>query len=596
MIKKRLKYLFHFYGRVGHKLWIGLLLGAAVGVLDGLGLSLFLPLFALLEPGDGASGDDEGLVGLVSRVFGSVGLEANLTTVLSLIIAIFLLKGLFKFFEGVFNVNLRTRFILEVRNQGVALLNRFAYKNFSAMDAGRINNTLVGEAGRVIGAYNHYFRSLQNGLFVLIYLVLAFFSNSKFTLVVLVAAALTNLIFRGFYKKTSAYSRALTQTAHRYQSLVSQGIHFFKYLRSTNGEKKFSEQILKAIHGLEEYNRKIGLNQAFLVAIREPIAISIIALAIVVQTVIFKENIGFVLLSLVFFYRALNYVMLYQTSWNDFLSVTGSVDNLEKFHEELSSQAEVFGTQEVGKLQSLSLRNVSYSHDGVKKALDGIDLDIQSRKTHAFVGESGSGKTTLVNLISGILVPISGDYLINGHPVTSVDIASFRSRIGYITQEPVIFDDTVFNNVTFWDERNEDTEARCKAALEEASILDFVNTLLKQLDAPLGNNGILISGGQKQRLAIARELYKQPDLLIMDEATAALDVETEHIIQQNIDRMTGKYTILIVAHRMSTIQNANYIHVMQQGRIESTGSFESLLEHSESFKKFIKLQNISESN
>src|SRR5690606_1881132 len=158
-------------------------------------------------------------------------------------------------------------------------------------------------------------------------------------------------------------------------------------------------------------------------------------------------------------------------------------------------------------------------------------------ETIALVGESGSGKTTLMNLITGLLHPTNGRIQVDGIDLTEYNLHSYRSRIGYITQEPVIFDDTVFNNVSLWAEPTENNRQLCWEALEKANINTVVKELPEELNTKLGMNGISLSGGQKQRISIARELYKNVGILIMDEATSSLDTETEKRIQQNIDQL-----------------------------------------------------------
>jgi subfamily B ATP-binding cassette protein MsbA len=210
----------------------------------------------------------------------------------------------------------------------------------------------------------------------------------------------------------------------------------------------------------------------------------------------------------------------------------------------------------------------------------------------AFVGESGSGKTTLVNILAGLMPVDEGGMFIDGQKVSELDIRSYQSRIGYITQEPVIFSDTIFNNVTFWDEFSDQNYERFQYALKRASILDYVEKLPKTYNTMLGSNGVNLSGGQKQRISIARELYKNIDILIMDEATSALDTETESSIQENIDALKGEYTLLIVAHRLSTIKNADRIVLMKEGEIENIGNYADLVQNNKEFERMVKLQEL----
>ena len=221
-----------------------------------------------------------------------------------------------------------------------------------------------------------------------------------------------------------------------------------------------------------------------------------------------------------------------------------------------------------------------------------INLKINLNETIAFVGESGSGKTTLVNILAGLIPADEGLVYINDINRNEIDIKSYQSKVGYITQDPVIFNDTIFNNVTLWDEPNAVNIQRFHSVLEKAAIDSFVLEQPLGANTILGNDGVNLSGGQKQRISIARELYKDIEFLIMDEATSALDSETERAIQESIDALKGFYTIFIVAHRLSTIRNADRIVVMNKGEIQQIGSYEELINSSVLFKKMIELQEL----
>jgi subfamily B ATP-binding cassette protein MsbA len=171
-----------------------------------------------------------------------------------------------------------------------------------------------------------------------------------------------------------------------------------------------------------------------------------------------------------------------------------------------------------------------------------------------------------------------------------VDISTYRRKFGYITQESVIFNDTLFNNITLWSEKTPENIQLFQNAIKLANLQEFLEDLPEKEETFLGDNGILISGGQKQRVSIARELYKNVDVLIFDEATSALDSETERAIQANIDNLMGKFTIIIIAHRLSTIKKADCIYLMEKGKIKDSGSFQTLLGKSLKFKKMVELQ------
>ena len=156
----------------------------------------------------------------------------------------------------------------------------------------------------------------------------------------------------------------------------------------------------------------------------------------------------------------------------------------------------------------------------------------------------------------------------------------------------MIFNDSIFNNVTFWQEKSEENKEKFRQTIEKVSLSEFVNELPEKENTQLGNNGILISGGQKQRISIARELYKDVELLILDEATSALDTETERHIKNNIDLLQGQTTLIIIAHRLSTIKNVDMIYLLDKGKIIASGDFDSLVKNSEKFRKMVELQEL----
>lgn len=197
-----------------------------------------------------------------------------------------------------------------------------------------------------------------------------------------------------------------------------------------------------------------------------------------------------------------------------------------------------------------------------------------------------------MNLICGLLKPTKGQVNINGKSIVDFDLRQYQNRIGYISQEPVIFNDTIFNNVTFWDTKSESNLKKFQDALQKASIIEFVNSLTEKEETILGNNGVNLSGGQKQRISIAREIYKEIDILVLDEATSALDSDNERLIQENIEALHGDLTIIIIAHRLSTIRNVDTIYLLEKGKITSQGTFDELIIKSERFKKMVELQEI----
>ncbi|HSW22096.1 MAG TPA: ATP-binding cassette domain-containing protein, partial [Burkholderiaceae bacterium] len=207
-------------------------------------------------------------------------------------------------------------------------------------------------------------------------------------------------------------------------------------------------------------------------------------------------------------------------------------------------------------------------------ALDGFSLTIQAGETVALVGPSGAGKSSLVNLLPRFIEPTAGEIRLDGVPLRDWDVQSLRRQFALVSQDVVLFDDSVAANVVLGDQID---DARVREALRGANLLDFVESLPQGIHSEIGHNGSQLSGGQRQRLAIARAIYKDAPILIFDEATSALDSESERAVQQALDELMRDRTTLVIAHRLSTIEHADRVVAIDAGRLVEQGTHAELL-------------------
>jgi len=591
-IKKYFGHFAYFYKHLRHRIFIAIALTFSVGLFDGLGLTMFLPLLKLAGGEKEVTGEGMGGMEKIVEAFNYIGVPLKLYTVLGIILFFFILKGIAIFFRNYYNVVVSLFFNKNLRFRNLDGLTNFKYKAFVTSDSGRIQNTMSGEVGRVMNGYTSYFNTMQNWIMMLVYLGMAFVTNPQFALLVICGGALSNLAYKQIYKKTKEASVRISAGGHSFQGQLIQIVANFKYLKATGFLKDYGEKLKVSVDFILTQQRRIGILNSILGAVKEPINVAVVMLVIFIQVRFFGSEMGAIILSLLFFYRALNYIMALQSSWNGYLSSSGAIANMTEFAENLTSEKESYGKETLVSFENHILVDEIDFFYNKTQILKKLSLNIKKNTTIAFVGESGSGKTTLINLLAGLMPADRGSISIDSKPYSEMDIRTVQKRIGYITQDPVIFSDTIYDNVTRWAERTEETVQRFWNALDQAAISDFVKTLPKQENSELGNNGIQLSGGQKQRLSIARELYKDIDILIMDEATSALDSETEKAIQENIDSLKGKYTIIIVAHRLSTIRNADTIFLLKKGKLEASGNYESLVDQSSAFRRMTELQDL----
>jgi len=229
---------------------------------------------------------------------------------------------------------------------------------------------------------------------------------------------------------------------------------------------------------------------------------------------------------------------------------------------------------------------VSFRYDA-DPVLRGVDLTIAPGEIVALVGGSGAGKSTFVNLLPRFYDVSEGRITIDGHDIRDVSLLSLRTLMGFVTQEVVLFNDTVRNNIAYG---SDGEEQRVVDAAKAANAHDFISALPHGYDTEIGESGVLLSGGQRQRLAIARALFKDPPILILDEATSALDTESERLVQGALERLMQGRTTLVIAHRLSTIRSADKIVVLDKGAIVETGPHEELLARRGIYRKLYDLQ------
>ena len=260
--------------------------------------------------------------------------------------------------------------------------------------------------------------------------------------------------------------------------------------------------------------------------------------------------------------------------------------------EDSSSQApESFNTRETGCIETIELRDINFLYpESADHAIHDLSLTIEKNTTVGLVGPTGSGKTTVVDIILGLLTPLSGELSVNGITVSAANTGEWQKHVGYVPQNIFLFDDTVARNVAFGIPDSEIDYLALENALKTANLYDYVNQSLPDgYNTVLGQRGIRLSGGQRQRIGIARALYRNPSVLVLDEATNSLDGITENVVMDAIYRLSHKVTIIMVAHRLNTVKNCDVIHYIADGGLVSSGNYADLSDSCEHFQKIVNL-------
>lgn len=600
-VNNALYYFRTFRGYVGNRLYLVFCLTLLAATTEGIGIALLLPLVMLMDAGAEAidpNSQASTLTELLQSVLAWLNIDESRFGILMFILLMFAAKGAIKFAETAYKSHLQAQLMRELRAKLFDVYARMDFRYYSSRNTGHFVNLINVQVHSLVTSFDRFNRFLTAAITVAMYFVFAFMISWQFATTAVVAGASMMLIFRRLNRYVRKLSRETALESGTLNHFLVQTMQAFKYVAATGQMQPLRAGVIRSIRRLTGFMRNQGIAQAFTESLREPLSVAVLIIIIIVQLIVLDAPLAPIVVALVLIYRAMGQLIGVQVNWQGTMRYVGSLEVVEQEFDAVTRAQQPDGTIELSPLEKgIELRNVSFAYgDESPPVLRDISLTVPANQTVAFVGESGAGKSTLVDLLTLILRPTEGALEIDGVSHSDILVESWRRQIGYVSQETVIFDDTIANNICLW--RGEFSgDERVRTRVEEAADLaharGFIDDLPDGFETRVGDRGVRLSGGQKQRLFIARELYKRPRLLILDEATSALDSESELVIKETIDRLKGRTTVVIIAHRLSTIHDADQIYVMDAGRIVEHGSYRSLVESADSsFKRMVSLQQL----
>jgi len=585
------RYLKIFQVYLGIRMYFIYGLGVIASISEGIGILMLLPLLQSLDNNISVNESDEGINQYLYKLIDFFGFSDSIISILLLISIAFIIKGIITFFALGLTASLIGQLLKEIKVKLFNLYSRMSYSYFSSKNTGDLINLINEQPTKSLEAFKQL--SLLGSHFIntVVLMSLAFFMTFSFGLMALGLGIILLILFLRMNSYVQNLSRISAEENGVLTKWLIQSLHGFKYLISTNQINSIKLYIDNSISILTSAQIKSGVAAAFTQSVREPIAVLFIMLIVYVQIFIFDLRLEPILVSIALFYRALNSTLAVQSAFQGTFQHIGS---MELVHNEFLDQVKhesSDGHQVINSFdEGIIFINTSFKYaNSDKGALNDISINIPVRSSVAIVGESGAGKTTLVDLITLTNEPQKGEILIDKISSSNLNKSSWRNQIGYVSQDTLIFDDTIGNNISMW-KSNKSYNENLRDAAKKANILEFIESLPKGFDTMVGDRGILLSGGQKQRIFIARELYRKPSLLILDEATSSLDSESEKSIQESIELLKGKVTVIVIAHRLSTIKNVDQIYLIDKGKLIEHGTYEELINNNNS--KFSKLANL----
>ena len=552
-------------------LLLAILVGAGVELVS---LSSVLPFVEMITEPETMM--DDQYVQLVSSITGVTEFSALVILMCGLIIALFVIKNIYV----VFLSNFQYRFTYYgLRDLSSKVMNGYMEKSYPFF----LNHNSAELLKSVQTDTNMFYVTVLNGTQLIseciVSFVLVIYLIVKDPVIAISMAVVLGIFALGFM---GVFRKAFRRMGNEYRVFVEdqikcmhQSFGGIKEIKISDKEQFFKDQFWDIAAGLAKNQVKNGLYNAIPKPMMETMVIGVILIIVALKTASGNSAASFIPVITVFALAAFRLL----PSVNKISSYVGVIMYnkvaVEAVYNEVNemrknvSRRENTVEEEIHFHEALSLNDVVFAYEGAEKnVIDHVSLEIKKNTSVAFIGPSGAGKTTIVDVMLGILKNQQGSITVDGTDIRNA-MTGWHKKIGYIPQVIYLMDDTIRNNIAFGMKPETIDDEQVWKALEKAQLKQFVESLEDGLDTMVGELGTRLSGGQRQRIGIARALYGQPELLVLDEATSALDNETETAVMEAIDSLHGKLTLIIIAHRLTTIKNCDVVYEIKDGTVET---------------------------
>lgn len=524
----------------------------------------------------------------IVEIMNNFGFMASVGSFLFLFIGFNLLRSLFLIYASF--LILKTKFAL-LRSIMLDSFEDFfnaKWYFFSNNRQGTFINSLSHDILMVGDGFSAMARYFTQIIQIIFFIIVPFFISWQVSLICVSIAVLLILPFVLFDKISYRLGKESTSTANEISSIIQESFNSAKTILGFGNQRKSYYLLTKAFDAYSEANVKSQILWKGIPQLYYPLGIVVLAVALFSGKK-FGVPISEIVVILYSFQRIIPLVGGGASERSLLKNCLPSFEVIMNLRKNANQLAQRTGTKIfLGLNKKIAVEGVSFSYPGYKPVLTEITLQIPKGNMVAFVGKSGSGKSTLIDIIMGFNEPSAGKISIDGVPLENFEINSYRRRIGYVPQDSVLFNMTIRDNL-LWAKENA-TDIEINEACVQANSMEFIERLPEGFNTFVGDRGVRLSGGQIQRLALARAILKKPDVLILDEATSSLDSQSERLIQEAVENMAKKITVIVVAHRLSTVVNADYIYVLEDGLIVEEGTYMELSDNNGLFRSMVDLQ------
>lgn len=509
-----------------------------------------------------------------------------------LVLVVFMLRGIASFFSNYYIASVSRNVIMRLRQDLFVHLQRLPARFYDHATSGHILSVILYSVEQVANASADVLTTaVQSGFLIVGLLVVMFSTSWKLSLLYFIIIPLITLIMRYTSQRVRRLSLSIQESMSAITHTAEENIEGYKVVRGFGGEQYETTKFNKVTTVNRQREMKVVAARSWSVSSVQLVAALALSATLYVATLDIAGSIlspgGFV--TLIAAMLALLKPMKDLTTMQN--KLYRGLAGAQTVFDMLDEKVEVDdGTYELTRAQGkITIQHVNFSYQPDKAILRHIQLTVKPGEIVALVGRSGSGKSTLVNLLPRFYADYTGDILLDDVSIRDYRLANLRQQFSLVSQHVVLFNDTIRNNIAYGC-FEQASEAAIQAAAKAAYALDFIEQLPQGFNTLVGEKGVLLSGGQRQRIAIARAILKNAPILILDEATSALDTESERYIQAALDELMRQRTTLVIAHRLSTVEHADKIIVLEAGEIIECGTHTELLARQGAYAKLYKMQ------
>ncbi len=594
-------YLVQYARRYPIRIILTIILGFSGAIFSGVSTTLIVPVVLNFL---GQEMEIKGAPPLIQKMllpFGDVPESYRLGLMALAILLALVLKNLTTYWSSLVSSSLGRALTCDMREAGLKLMLDVDLDFYAKTKVGDLINQLGGEIARASSAIGIYIGMFTTSITIFVFVLILVSISWQLTLATGILLFIVTFLNQYIITKAKKSGNLLSETSRNYSIKQMEVLNGIRLVKATANEKPEYDHLKKLIREREKADFKAQMASAAIAPINEVINMVVLLVLIVVGKFFLSQeqisSLSTILLTYLFIlFRTLPLISQLNNARSNLAQRVAAIKIIGEFLRQDNKPIMKSGSIPFTRLQEgIHVNNISFAYPGHDKtALQNIELYIPRGTTLALVGGSGAGKSTLADLLPRFYDPTQGAIVIDGQDLRDFDLQSLRKSMGIVSQDTFLLNASVRDNIAY--AKPDATDEEIIFAAQQANAEEFITKLPEGFLTPIGDRGILLSGGQRQRISIARAILQNPDILILDEATSALDTVSERLVQEAIDKLSHERTTVVVAHRLSTIQKADQIAVLEQGCVAEVGTHDQLLAKGGKYTQLYTLQFADEAS